>query len=222
MGGLFEGEALERLKLAAEEIAFLTGRGYDAAEVNALVVRRRALAPEQEAVLARAACSEPQYKARAVKEMLPEDISRRPLLVDGHDILDAVATALAGGVLLEGLDQTVQPLAPAAAADVAAHVDAALDLVGPVLREMRPSKTKWFLAEARADAASTKDKLLAASKKWKVPVEVEISADPKTVLRKSANVATSDPAVIDACRSWCNLAGPVVVAIPNAKKLKLQ
>ena len=107
---LFEGEALNRLKLAAEEIAYLTGRGYAPADAKALVVRHRALLPEQEAVLARTVCSEPQYRARASKEMLPEDIARRPLLVDGHDVLDALTTALGGGILLEGLDKTFQPL----------------------------------------------------------------------------------------------------------------
>lgn len=218
---LFEGEALERLKQAAEEIAFLTGRGYAADEVNALVARHRRLEPAQQAVLVRAACSEEQYKRRAVKEMLPEDIARRPLLVDGDDVLDAITTALAGGVLVEGVDQTVQLVAPPGP-EAEAQLDAALDRIGPVLREMRPSKTKWFLAEGRHGAAAIKDKLLAASKKWKVPVEVEIAADPKAVLRKSANVATSDPAIVDACKSWCNLAGPVVATIPTAKKLKLQ
>ena len=216
---LFEGEALKRLKLAAEEISFLTGRGYAPREVKALVAAHRELVPEQEAALDRAVCSEPQYRARAVKEMLPEDIARRPLLVDAHDVLDAVTTALAGGVLLEGMDQTFQPLSAGGSPD---HVAAALDRIGPVLREMRPSKTKWLLAEARADAPALKDKLAAAAKKWRVPIEAEILHDPVALLRKSANVATNNPATIDACRSWCNLSGPVIVAIDAARRVKLQ
>ena len=216
---LFEGEALKRLKLAAEEIAFLAGRGYPEAEVKALVAAHRELVPEQQAALARAVCSEPQYRARAMKEMLPEDIARRPLLVDAHDVLDAITTALAGGVLLEGMDQTFQPLTPGGAPD---HLAAALDGIGPVLREMRPSKTKWLLKESRAEAPALKDKLLASAKKWKVPVEAEIVADPAALLRKSANVATNDPAIIEACKSWCNLAGPVIVTVDAAHRVKLQ
>jgi hypothetical protein len=215
----FEGEALARLKLAAEEIAFLNGRGYDPAEVKSFVARRRALTPAQEEALLRSVCSEPQYRARAMKEMLPEDIARRPLLVDAHDVVDAITTALAGGVLLEGLDQTFQPLVAGGAPE---HVDAALDKIGPVLRDMRPSKTKWLLAESRVDAQGLSGKILASQKKWKVPVEVEISADPWAVLRKSTGVATNAAAIIETCKSWCNLAGPVVVSIASARRVKLQ
>jgi hypothetical protein len=215
----FDNESLERLKLAAEEIAFLSGRGYAASDVHELVARRRSLSESERALLDRAVCSETQYKQRAVKEMLPEDIARRPLLVDGHDLVDAVSAALAGRPLLEGIDQTVQPLVAGGAAD---HVRAALDLIGPALREMRPSKTKWLLDETRADAAALRDDLLAASKKWKVPVEVEIARDPKATLRRSANVVTNEPSTIDACKSWCNVAGPIVLALPNAVRVKLQ
>jgi hypothetical protein len=220
----FEGDALERLKLAAEDIAFLTGRGYPALEVKPFVAKHRALSPEEQALLERAVCSEAQYKKRAVKEMLPEDISRRPLFVDGHDIVDTVATALAGGLLLESVDQTFQPvsLGGAHAENVSAHVDAALERIGPVLREMRPSKTTWLLAAARVDAAALSEKLGAVAKKWKVLVEVQVVAEPKVALGKLANVATSDPKLIDECKSWCNLAGPVVATIAGAKRIKLQ
>jgi hypothetical protein len=215
----FEGEALERLRLAAAEIAFLTGRGYDAGEVKALVAKTRALSSEQLALLDRGVCSELQYRARAAKEMLPEDIARRPLLVDGHDVVDAVTTALAGGFLLEGLDQTVQPLEPGGAPD---RVDTALERIGPILREMRPSKTRWLLAEGRADAPGLKDKLVASAKKWKVPVEVEILADPKASMRRAASAATSDPSLIEASKSWCNLSGPVVATLDGVRRVKLQ
>jgi hypothetical protein len=215
----FEGDALVRLKLAAEEIAFLNGRGYDPGEVNKLVARRRELTAIQEEALARSVCSEPQYRARAMKEMLPEDIARRPLLVDAHDVVDAVTTALGGGVLLEGLDQTFQPLSGEGAPE---HVDDALDKIGRALREMRPSKTKWILSVARADAAALKDKLLASSKRWKVPVEAEVVPDPTALLRKSMGVATNRAAIIETCKSWCNLAGPVIVGIAGARRVKLQ
>lgn len=214
-----DDEALDALRLAAEEIAFLTGRGYARDEAKQFVATHRALASEQVALLERAVCSEAQYRARAVKEMLPEDIARRPLLVDGHDVLDAVTTALAGGALLEGLDQTVQPVTPGGSPD---HLDAALERIGVALREMRPSKTRWLLATGYDGVAALGERIVIAAKKWKVPVEVASVDDPKAVLRSSGNVATSDPDVIDACRTWCNLAGPVVAAIPAARRIKLQ
>jgi hypothetical protein len=154
-----------------------------------------------------------------MKEMLPEDIARRPLLVDAHDVIDAVTTALAGGVLLEGLDQTFQPLAGGGAPE---HVDLALEKVGPVLREMRPSKTKWLLATSRSDAGALEAKLLASAKKWKVQVEAEIVPDPAALLRRSAGVATNAAAIIETCKSWCNLAGPVIANIAAARRVKLQ
>jgi hypothetical protein len=216
---LFEGETLERLRLACEEIAYLLGRGYPEGEVRALVANYRRISSEEQALLDRAVCSEPQYRGRATREMLPEDIARRPLVVDGHDVIDAITTALAGGALIEGLDQTVQPLSPGGALE---HVDAALARIGPVLREMRPSKTKWLLDAARPDTPVLADKLNAAAKKWKVPVEVVTLSSPKATLKSAANVVTNDPAILDSCKSWCNLAGPVVFAIEGAKRIKLQ
>jgi hypothetical protein len=134
-------------------------------------------------------------------------------------VVDAVTTALGGGVLLEGLDQTFQPLVAGGAPE---HVDVALDKIGPVLRAMQPSKTKWLLSSSRADAQGLSSKILASQKKWKVPVEVEIAPDPSAVLRKAAGVATNAAVIIETCKSWCNLAGPVVVAIARARRVKLQ
>ena len=84
----FEGEALERLKLAAEEMAFLVGRGYAPPVVQSLVSAHRRVTPHENAVLARAVLSEAQYRQRALKEMLPEDIAKRPLVIDAHDVID--------------------------------------------------------------------------------------------------------------------------------------
>lgn len=210
--------ALARLKLAAEELSYLTGRGYDPSAARELVAKTRALSEEQLALVTRGACSETQYRARAAKEMLPEDIARRPLLVDAHDVLDTVTTALAGGALLEGLDQTFQPIDGGGAAD---RLDEALAKIGPVLREMRPSKTTWLVAEAHPDAAALREKLPLAGKKWKVPVEVSVVADPKAALRRAANVVTGDPGLIDASKSWCNVSGPVVAAIDGVRRVKL-
>jgi hypothetical protein len=216
---VLDDAALVRLKAAAEEIAFLSGRGYAGPEVKAFVAKHHALSDEQQGLLDRAVCSEPQYRARAMKEMLPEDIAKRPLLVDAHDVLDAITTALAGGVLLEGLDQTFQPLGPGG---VPEHTDAALERLGPVLREMRPSKTRWLLDATRADAAALRDRIAGASKKWKVASTVELVDAPKATLRASANVATNDPAIIETSKSWCNLAGPVIVNVAEARRVKLQ
>src|SRR5205814_6808252 len=115
----------------------------------------------------------------------PEDISRRPLVVDGDSVIEAITAALAGQMILEGLDQTVQPLDPGGSP---AHLDTAIERIGPILREMRPSKTKWVLSAKRAGAESLRDKLTLAGKNWKVPVVVELVDDPQTSLRGVANL----------------------------------
>ncbi|MBK6697146.1 MAG: DUF434 domain-containing protein [Myxococcales bacterium] len=216
----FEGEALERLKLAAEEMAFLVGRGYAPLVVQSLVSAHRRVTPHENAVLARAVLSEAQYRQRALKEMLPEDIAKRPLVIDAHDVIDAVAAALAGKVVIETLDQTLSPLEPFEPTE--AEVDAALSRLFTALREMRPSKTKWILSAARDDAPRTASRIHELAKKAKVVAETELSADAKATLKSQPNVATSDADVIAACKSWCNLGQPALMDLRDIAKLKLQ
>lgn len=214
-----DGDTLERLRHAAEEIAYLVDRGYDGDRVHELVVARRSLSAEERALLARVACTEARYRARALKEMLPEDVARRPLVVDGHDLVDTLTTAFAGGALLEGLDQTLQPLVPGGAP---AELDRALERLGAVWKEIRPSKTTWVFDARRSDAKDLAAKIPTYAKKWKVAVDVVVSDDAKAFLRKSVNVVTNDAALVDACKTWCNVTTPALLDVPGVVRIKLQ
>ena len=70
---------MPRLKLAAEEVAWLTGQGYP------LECRRR-----------------------AAREVEAEDIAKRPLAIDAIDVVAALEATLAGRFVVQTLDGTVR------------------------------------------------------------------------------------------------------------------
>src|SRR5262245_22949196 len=100
--------AIERLRLAAEEVAWLTGRGYALDSVGELVASHHGLSNEHRAALSRGTCSEPQYRRRAARELEAEDVARRPLAIDAVDAVATIEAALGGRPVLQTLDGTVR------------------------------------------------------------------------------------------------------------------
>jgi hypothetical protein len=189
---LFGPEALPTLQRAAEEVAWLSGRGYDLERVTAFVAAEHALSPRQRAAVERGMCSDEQYKRHAVRELEPEDVGRRPLRIDTENVLTTVEIALAGGLLLGVVDGTIRDFvwrrghyAPTA------YTDEALTRIAKAAQGLKPSVTRWFL---KRDAATTDElvrRIEAATTPWKVKTEIKVVESPAETLAKGMNVASS-------------------------------
>jgi hypothetical protein len=219
----FDDAAIERLRLAAEEVAWLTGRGYALDAVGALVAAHHGLSKEHRAALARGTCSEPQYRRRAARELEAEDIARRPLAVDALDAVATIEATLAGRPILQTLDGTVR----AFGVDRIAYVpggaaDDALDRLFSAAKELRPSLLKFIVDERAPGAQELKAKVEARAKAQKAKAEVVVAPDALKALRKERQIVTGDADTLDACAAWFNLVGRVVESIPNAKVVRLQ
>ena len=222
-GRLFSAEAIEKLKLAAEEMAWLTGRDYAPAIVNELVGAHHSLDPRQKVALLRGTCSEPQYRRRAARELELEDIAKRPLSVDVLDVVIIAETALAGGLLLQTLDGTVRDVDGAPGAyEPSAETPRAIELVLDVLKEAKPAPLKLFFDERVADIARLRDLVVDQAKAKKLKVEAVVTPDAAAALRKEKCVASSDSGVLDRCASWFNLSGRTIERVPAAWIVKLQ
>ena len=92
---------LQRVKLAAEESAWLIERGYDALDVSAFVAKRRALSEDERRLLDCSTRSGTNVKHHIARELDPEDVRKRPLRVDVESTLCAVASATQGAVMLQ-------------------------------------------------------------------------------------------------------------------------
>ncbi|CAN5924016.1 hypothetical protein BH11MYX4_BH11MYX4_52280 [soil metagenome] len=219
----FDDAAIARLKLAAEEVAWLTGRGYPLDVVGELVAKHHALSDGQRAALACGTCSEPQYRRRAAREIEPEDVAKRPLAVDAIDAVAAMEAALAGRPVLQTLDGTVR----AFGIDRATYVpgpsaDDAIDRLLAAAKELRPSLLKLYVDESCAGAQELATRLGDRARAAKAKAEVALVPSTTKALRKERQIVTGDAATLDACAGWLNLVGRAAMAVPGAKIVKLQ
>jgi len=214
----FDDAAIARLRLAAEEVAWLTGRGYAIDTVGEIVAAHHSLSAAQRAALACGTCSEPQYRRRAARELEPEDVARRPLAIDAVDAVSAVEAALSGRPVLQTLDGTVRALGVERTSyKPGSHADAAIDRLVSAAKELRPSMLRFYVDEPAKELA---ERIASRAKGPKIETKVVPSAP--AALRKEPQIVTAEAASLDACAAWCNLVGRIVETIPNAKIVRLQ
>lgn len=218
----FGEDAIARLKLAAEEVAWLTGRGYPLATVGALVASHHGLTAAQRAALACGTCSEPQYRRRAARELEAEDVARRPLAIDTIDAVATLEAALEGRPVLQTLDGTVRAFGVDRAAWApGARADEAIDLLLAAARELRASLVKFVVDDGPA-GVDLEARVTARAKIRKAKVEVARVHDARKALAKERQIVTGDAATLDVCAGWTNLVGRLVEGMSGAKIVKLQ
>jgi hypothetical protein len=215
--------AIESLRLAAEDVAWLTGRGYPLGSVSDLVAAHRGLTEQHRAALARGTCSEPQYRRRAARELEAEDIARRPLAIDAVDVVATIEAAFGGDPILQTLDGTmrafgVEPSTYTPGADAADAVGRVI----AVLQALRPSVLKFVVDERAPGAAALRGILEEQAKSRKVKAEIVLAPDAAKALRKERQIVTGDADTLDVCAGWFNLVARVVEGIPTARVIRLQ
>src|SRR5690349_9328475 len=115
------------------------GRDYPPNTVLSLVGDHHALEPSQRLAIERGVCSDAQYRRHVVRELEVDDVTRRPLVIDAIDVVRTVATAVAGGPLVQCVDGVMRDLEDATSA--ISEPDAALERIGKALAVLSPSKT---------------------------------------------------------------------------------
>jgi hypothetical protein len=219
----FDDAAIERLRLAAEEVAWLTGRGYPLAAVGDLVAAHHALSPAQRAALACGTCSEPQYRRRAARELEAEDVARRPLAIDAIDVVACVEAALSGQPVLQTLDGTVRAFGVERASYTPGpRAGDAIDLLLAGAKELRPQVMRFVVDEGATGATALRDRITERGKAQKAKIEALCVPSAHAALKKERQVVSGEAATLDACAGWFNLAGRVVESVAGAKIVRLQ
>lgn len=217
--------AIERLRRAAEEVAWLTGRGYRLEDVDALVSRHHGLSDEERSLLVVGTCSEPQYRRRAARELEAEDVARKPLAIDAVGALTAIEAALEGQPVLQTLDGSVRAASTRTRDDafrVGPRTDDALVRLLTELKSLRPSMARLVVEDAVAGAAELRDLVAKRAKERGVKAQVVLVPELRAALRREPHVASADAEVLDACGAWFNLVGRVVTSVPGARLVRLQ
>lgn len=212
----FDDATIEKLRLAAEEVAWLTGRGYPIDRVSDFVTNQHRLGDAERSALASGTCSEPQYRRRAARELEAEDVARRPLSIDTAEVLSAIEAALTGRPVLQTLDGTVRAFGNATHAP-SATTDDALARIYAAAKELRPSVLRFLVTSSDLD-----ERITAKAKDAKAKIEIVKVADTRSGMKKEKQVVSGDAEVLDQAGAWFNLVGRVLEGIPNAKIVRLQ
>jgi hypothetical protein len=221
---LFAPEAVATLRRAAADLAWLADRGYAADSSLKLVGDRYRLVARQRVAVARCVCSADERGDRLRRKLPPEAVARRPLWIDGYNVLTTVEAALAGGVVLAACDTCYRDMASMHGSyRKVAETHPALKKIGRVLAELQVAGAVWYLDRPVSNSGRLKSLMLQVAAEHDWPWQVELVADPDRVLVESSEpVASADSAVLDACGPWLNLARLVVDRrVPDARVIDL-
>jgi len=211
-GKLFAPEALGGLRSAMADYAMLLSKGYAQKSSLKLVGDRFSLTERQRIALMRSTCSDEQLASRLGRRVALEDIAGRRIAIDGYNVLITIEAAMSGAVILKGRDGCCRDLASIHGTyRKVSETIPAVELFGRFLWEIGVREALWLLDKPVSNSGRLKTLIgeLAEENDW--PWEVELAMSPDAALIKGDTIAaTSDSAILDACKEWFNLATEII------------
>lgn len=207
----FNEVAIKQLKTAQEEIIWLLDRGYKTSTIIEFVGGRYQFSARQRMALQRGSCSHEQMKTRIEKQLLCHDMKSECLFIDGFNLIITLEVALSGSILVMGNDGCLRDLAGLRGTyKIIDKTEAALELIGKKLEAIGAARAVFFLDAPVSNSGRLKSKILQLAENWDIPIEVELAANPDTLLSNSNNVVSSDSVILDQCKSWVNLSRHII------------
>jgi hypothetical protein len=203
---LFDRTQLKRMKLAAEEVVYLLGRGYPAATAVDVVGNHHQLEARQRVAMGRMLCSPDQRARRSSRAIERTAAQGKTLLIDGFNLIITIEVALSGGLVLDCADGTVRDLAGLRGSyHPVDETDGALDLIGRELTALGLSGARIFLDAPVSNSGRLRARILDFAHRWPFPVDAEVVPNPDAILARAENAVSSDSAILDRCGSWLNV-----------------
>lgn len=208
----FAPAQVETLRQAVADLSWLLGRGYSAKAAVKLVGDRHALRDRQRKALRRCAAGDEERARRAGRRVPVSELAGRAVAVDGYNVLLTVEAALSGGVLLLGRDGVLRDMAAMSGHYRRVRVTRqAVGLIADALAAAGCDRVRWLLDRPVSNSGRLRALIEERVADEPVAWSVELTDRTDRVLIAAPEVvASADSAVIDGCRSWCNLARHVV------------
>ena len=221
---LFAPEAIGDLRLAMADYALLLTKGYAQKSSLKLVGDKFALTQRQRLALMRSACSDEQVASRTRRRIPIEAIAGQRIALDGYNVLITIEAAMSGGVIFKGRDGCYRDLASIHGTyRKVTETIPAVELIGRFLQEIGVAGAVWLLDKPVSNSGRLKTLIGELARKNNWPWEIELVLSPDAALIKGDMiVATSDSAVLDACKRWLNLATEIITEkLPSATVINL-
>jgi hypothetical protein len=212
---LFGANALPGLRTAIDELAWLLDRGYAESSSLALVGNRHELRVRQRTALMRCVCRAAQLERRRTHRLGFAAVAGRPIAIDGFNVLIAVESALAGGVLLRGRDRMIRDMASIHGSYRRNEQTlAASEAIGEQLEALGASSITWLLDRPVSNSGKLKAALaeLAEQRGWAWSIELDPDPDRRLIAFDGV-VATGDAWILDNAAGFVDLAAAAISAI---------
>jgi len=213
---LFAGDVVPKLRQAVLDLSWLLGRGYVDPSATKLVGDRYRLRQRQRMAVSRSAVPESTLKGRLSRRH--EALSGARLAIDAFNVLIGMETALAGGVLLRGVDGALRDLSSVHGSyRRVSTTEAALDGLVATVRAWSPSAVAWYV-----DRPVSNSGRLAGWIRDRAPegigwaVEMPHDAD-QSIIEADAVACSADARILDLAPGWIDLASAAVAEhVPGA------
>lgn len=216
---LFAPEAVADLRLAMADYAMLLTKGYAQKSSLKLVGDKFALTERQRLALMRSACSDEQLASRTKRCVPIEAVAGQRIAIDGYNVLITIEAAMSGGVIFKGRDGCFRDLASIHGTyRKVTETIPAVEMIGRFLKEIGVAAALWLLDRPVSNSGRLKTLIGELAQKNDWPWEIELVLSPDAVLTKGDMIAaTTDSAVLDACKKWLNLATEIITQkLPSA------
>ena len=221
---LFAARAISELRSAVTDFSLLLTKGYAEKSAMKLVGDKFSLTQRQRLAVMRNACSDEQLARRKEHQVEIVDIAGKDIAIDGYNVLITIEAAMSNGLIFEGRDGCFKDLASIHGTyrKVSETIPAVL-LIGQFLKDISIPKTLWLLDSPVSNSGRLKTLIaeLAEQNKWNWEVELLTSPDAK-LKKTDLVVAGNDGVVLDACKSWVNLARAIIeTKLPQTRLIDL-
>ena len=221
---LFAPEAISDLRLALADYSLLLTKGYAEKSALKLVGDKFSLTQRQRLAVMRSACSDWQLALRSEHRIEARNLAGQSVAVDGYNVLITVEAAMSGGVIFAGRDGCFRDLASIHGTyRKVTETIPALRMIAEFLQEFGAGKVLWLLDSPVSNSGRLKKLIgeLADQNNWNWEVELLLSPDAE-LKKTDLIVASSDSVILDACKSWVNLADEIITQkLPYATVIDL-
>lgn len=205
---LFAPQACELMRQAVGDLCWLINHGYALTSSLELVGNRYELVRRQRIAVARCVCADAALLRRQQHEIKPAQLQNEEIWLDGYNLLNALESAMAGGVILLGRDGCYRDIAGTHGSyRLVEETMPALHMLGESQAALSIAKCCWWLDKPVSNSGRLKHVLLDLAARMGWSWEVELVFNPDKVLSESRHIAaTSDSVILDHCARWFNLA----------------
>jgi hypothetical protein len=163
------------------------------------------LTERQRLAVMRSSCSDTQLAGRLVRQVQPDRLAGRDILIDGYNTLITIEAAMSGGYIFIGRDGCLRDLAGMHGTYRKVNETIpAIELINNALAELKVKTACWLLDKPVSNSGRLKGIIESAEKK--TPTQVKLFNNPDAELIQSEQiVATSDSNVLDKAKIWVNL-----------------